>query len=65
MLEVDDVDDETATAWSVVIVGHLEMFDAGAAPDSLGEVRVWASGPHTTYVRVEPAQVTGRRLWKA
>lgn len=65
VLEFDDVDNEAATAWSVVIVGSVEMFDAGDAPDTLGELRVWASGPHTTYVRVEPAQVTGRRIWKA
>ena len=65
VLEIDDVDDETATAWSVVIVGNVRLYDAADAPVTLGELGVWASGPHTTYARVEPVQVTGRRLWKS
>ncbi|GAA4381390.1 pyridoxamine 5'-phosphate oxidase family protein [Nocardioides caricicola] len=64
VVEIDDVDDESGTAWSVVVVGKVEMFDAADAPDTLGELRVWADGPHTTYVRIEPVELTGRRLWK-
>lgn len=65
VLEIDRVDPETSTAWSVVIVGSAEMYDAGDAPDTIGELRVWAEGPRSTYVRVEPAELTGRRVWKS
>lgn len=65
VVEVDHVDAATAAAWSVVITGLPELIDAAEAPDMLGEMRVWAGGPHSTFVRVEPVSVTGRRVWKA
>jgi nitroimidazol reductase NimA-like FMN-containing flavoprotein (pyridoxamine 5'-phosphate oxidase superfamily) len=64
VVEVDHVDAGTAEAWSVVVVGTPELIAAADAPDMLGEMRVWASGPHSTFVRVEPVTVTGRRVWK-
>lgn len=65
VVEADHVDDATAAAWSVVVVGDAELVDRLDAPDMLVEMRVWAGGAQSTLVRVEPVQVTGRRLWKA
>jgi len=64
VVEVDHVDPVKASAWSVVVVGTPELIDVADAPDMLGEMRVWAGGPHSTFIRVEPVNVTGRRVWK-
>jgi nitroimidazol reductase NimA-like FMN-containing flavoprotein (pyridoxamine 5'-phosphate oxidase superfamily) len=62
--EVDDVDPETHSGWSVLIVG-----DACAVTDESDVMRVrqlpfapWAPGQRDHYIRITPGMVTGRTL---
>lgn len=61
-VEVDSLDPDTRSGWSVVVRGPVELVDAQDAPDRLAELRVWPPGLRTAYARVEPGEVTGRRL---
>ncbi len=57
--EVDDVDASTRSGWSVLMRGrgHLEYGRPGdAEPD------VWAPGPRNLQLRIEVAEITGRRI---
>jgi nitroimidazol reductase NimA-like FMN-containing flavoprotein (pyridoxamine 5'-phosphate oxidase superfamily) len=65
VVEVDRVDAESRTAWSVVVVGIAHMVDEADVPDTLIEMRVWPGGPRRRFVRVEPDRLTGRRLRSA
>jgi len=62
--EIDDVEPESRTGWSVLVKGRArELVDAG-------EVRVasqpgldhWSIGAKAHWVRIEPYEVTGRQL---
>ena len=59
--EVDDVEEATATGWSVVVrgraSGHLD-----AAPDGIEQPRAWVPGDHRLTVVIEPASYTGRAV---
>jgi len=59
--EVDDVEEATATGWSVVVrgraSGHLD-----AAPDGIQQPRAWVPGDHRLTVVIEPASYTGRAV---
>jgi uncharacterized protein len=61
-VEVDRLDRESRSAWSVVVRGRAESVDAADVPDQVMEMRVWPAGPRTLFVRVEPIEVTGRRV---
>ncbi|WP_395659353.1 pyridoxamine 5'-phosphate oxidase family protein [Nocardioides sp.] len=65
VVEVDHVDLADHAGWSVVIRGGAELVDVLDVPDMLVDMRVWPTGAHTVFVRVEPDRVTGRRLWAA
>jgi hypothetical protein len=57
--EVDDIDTENRSGWSVLMRGrgHLEYGPPGdAEPD------VWLSGPRSLRLRIEVTDVTGRRV---
>lgn len=64
VLEVDDVDEQARTGWSVVVQGRArrlsaserDALPAGALPTA------WATGPRTAVVRIDPTRVDGRRL---
>lgn len=62
--EIDGTDAGTCTGWSVVVRGEaVEVTD----PAELARLRQlplhpWAPGAKRRYVRVLPAQVTGRRI---
>jgi uncharacterized protein len=63
--EVDGIDAGTATGWSVLVKGRaVEVHD----PDDLRRLsdlplRYWAVGDKVHWVRIVPAEVTGRRIW--
>ena len=38
----------------------LDVLDV---PDMLVDMRVWPNGIRSVFVRVEPDEITGRRLW--
>ena len=61
-VEVDHLDRDTQDAWSVVVVGTAERVSAPGVPDTVGEMPVWAPGPRALFIRVTPADVTGRRI---
>jgi nitroimidazol reductase NimA-like FMN-containing flavoprotein (pyridoxamine 5'-phosphate oxidase superfamily) len=64
VVEVDQVDTDTGSGWSVVVKGTTELIDVREVPEMLVEMRVWAGGPRSLFIRIEPVQVTGRRLWR-
>ena len=57
--EVDEVDASARSGWSVLMRGraHLESVPPGEA-----EPDVWPPGPRSLQLRIEVAEVTGRRL---
>ena len=61
-VEVDEVDVATRSGWSVVVEGIAAPVDDAEVPDLVHALQVWPSGDRSVHVRVEPLQVTGRRL---
>lgn len=61
-IEVDSVDVATRSGWSVVVLGDAQVLDSDGAPEALHVLEVWPAGNRTAYVRVEPIEITGRRL---
>ncbi len=63
-VEVDDIDEDSRTGWSVVVAGRtrrLHVSEAAALPqDVLPEA--WAGGPRSAVLSVRRSRVTGRRL---
>ena len=62
--EVDDIDRTDHTGWSVIVNGSAERVRDAADLRRLSELDLepWAMGAKPTYVRVSPAQVSGRRI---
>jgi len=63
VVEADHVDPVTRSGWSVVVVGTAGLVAIEDVPDMLVEMRVWPAGRRSLFVRVEPTEVGGRRLW--
>lgn len=63
-VEVDDVDEDLRTGWSVVVAGRASRLHtsdvARLPPDLLPEV--WARGPRSAVIAIELTRVEGRRL---
>jgi nitroimidazol reductase NimA-like FMN-containing flavoprotein (pyridoxamine 5'-phosphate oxidase superfamily) len=63
IFEVDELDSESRTGWSVVVTGRAQ---AVAEPRDLVElwtvdgVTPWAAGVRTLFIEVTPRQITGR-----
>jgi len=65
--EVDHVDDDTHSAWSVLVRGTAEEVAIDDVPDLLRHMHnsiptPWVVGVHSEWVRIVPRSVTGRRL---
>ncbi len=65
--EVDAVDIERRTAWSVLVRGLAEVVEPGDTPARAARIagdgpRPWAPGDKPYLVRIIPHRVTGRRL---
>ncbi|TIC85659.1 pyridoxamine 5'-phosphate oxidase family protein [Nocardioides sp. GY 10127] len=62
-LEVDDVDGETRTGWSVLVRGvastTFEGVDAGSSAEP------WLDGAKPVTITIRPREVTGRRVVEA
>lgn len=59
--EVDEVDEDSHTGWSVVVVGlarRLSHEEAERGPQPVP----WVDGPRRHTIRIEPRRVEGRRL---
>ena len=63
VVEVDRIDSTTRGGWSVVVAGVAELVDAMDVPDMLVGMQIWPSGPRSLFIRVDAAEVSGRRLW--
>ncbi len=59
--EIDDIDEDTATGWSVQVrgraVGYLDQ-----APADVALPEPWAPGDHPLVVVIEPTQYSGRAV---
>ena len=62
--EADDVDAEDRTGWSVLIKGRATELSSAADLVTAGELplRFWGSGDKSHWVRIVPAEITGRRI---
>ena len=61
--EVDRIDDAMSEGWSVLVTGRVRR----VSPDErrrLETLRIepWAGGQRTVYLRLEPRELTGRRI---
>jgi uncharacterized protein len=61
--EVDDVDDATRSGWSVLLAGHASFVEyPDLPPDRLDRPEPWADGSRMLHIRINPTELTGRRL---
>jgi nitroimidazol reductase NimA-like FMN-containing flavoprotein (pyridoxamine 5'-phosphate oxidase superfamily) len=61
--EVDRLDEAMSEGWSVLVTGRVRR----VSPDELEQLETlgiepWAGGERTVYLRLEPHEVTGRRI---
>jgi hypothetical protein len=62
LVEVDHVDPARRTGWSVIVRGTATCLSAADDPGILGDLQVWPSGARQLLVKVEPDELSGRRL---
>jgi len=62
--DVDHIDDDRSEGWSVLLTGGARMVTDPAELRHVQALNVqpWAGGDRPAYVRLTPAQVTGRRI---
>ena len=58
--EVDHIDEAQREGWSVLIQGPAHHLPPGELPEVT--VTPWAGGERHLYVRINPQQITGRRI---
>jgi uncharacterized protein len=65
--EVDGFEALYRSGWSVLIFGAAEEIadHSGLEHARSLQLRAWAAGPKSFWIRIRPVQVTGRRLPKA
>lgn len=65
--EADEIDDFLECGWSVLVAGRAHLVsDPLDIPRSWADrPQPWAEGTRTLYVRIEPNEVTGRRVHPA
>jgi transcriptional regulator with XRE-family HTH domain len=61
--EVDHLDEAMSEGWSVLVTGRVRRVSADEFRqlETLG-IEPWAGGERTVYLRLEPREVTGRRI---
>ena len=60
--EVDHIDEDAHSGWSVVVHGTATRLSAAEAARLPVDARPWAVGPRSHVIRVRPQRITGRRL---
>ena len=60
--QVDQVDEEGHTGWSVLVRGHAARANRWDLPEADSRPTPWAEGGRNLHVRLSPHQVTGVRL---
>ena len=64
--EIDHVDTEARTGWSVLVKGPARQLHPNEREQAAGlPLDYWAVGPKPHWVRIDPTEVTGRRIWQA
>jgi nitroimidazol reductase NimA-like FMN-containing flavoprotein (pyridoxamine 5'-phosphate oxidase superfamily) len=62
-LEVDQIDQQTRTGWSVTVTGPADWVESEDAKARLGEiVRPWAPGEKPYFMRIRRERISGRRI---
>jgi nitroimidazol reductase NimA-like FMN-containing flavoprotein (pyridoxamine 5'-phosphate oxidase superfamily) len=63
--EVDGVDPARATGWSVLVKGRAEQIRDADELRAVARLplRPWTLGDKVHWIRIVPAEVTGRRIW--
>jgi hypothetical protein len=64
-VEVDHIEPRTHSGWSVIVAGTADLVRPDEVPEVLADMQVWPAGTRSQFVRVDPAEVTGRRLLQA
>ena len=59
VFEVDHADPSDRSGWSVQVVGVAEPVPEGEEPEGIDP---WVAGERTSYVRIRPELLTGRRI---
>jgi nitroimidazol reductase NimA-like FMN-containing flavoprotein (pyridoxamine 5'-phosphate oxidase superfamily) len=59
--EVDDIDEQTHTGWSVVVIGRAERLSNREAA-LLAAPQPWANGSRHHLMRIQPTRIEGRQL---
>ncbi|TDU79736.1 pyridoxamine 5'-phosphate oxidase family protein [Streptomyces sp. KS 21] len=63
--EIDNIDDVTATGWSVLAVGELAAFtdpDETHHLNTTARSQPWAGGPRSHWMKLTPTRITGRHV---
>ena len=60
--EVDDIDEQGHTGWSVVVVGRARRVPRDEAPAPDADALPWVNGPRHHVVAITPTRIEGRRL---
>jgi hypothetical protein len=68
--EIDAIDRDHHSGWSVLVVGMAHEVDpkqwpASATHPDVLELRPWPAGPKDRWIRLVPRSVTGRRLGRS
>jgi uncharacterized protein len=63
--QIDGIDPDTHTGWSVLVKGRATIVRSPAAIRQVAELPVdyWTDDAKPDWVRITPRQVTGRRIW--
>ena len=63
--QVDGIDPDSHTGWSVLVKGRAVLLKGGDEVGRVADLPVeyWPVGSKSDWVRIEPHQVTGRRIW--
>jgi len=64
--QIDSYDAASSTGWSVLVKGRAREVTASEEERRLLalDLQHWSVGPKPHWVRIEPAQVTGRRIFR-
>ena len=62
--EVDHLDDALREGWSVLVSGHAHLVSDAAELAEVAALGIapWAGGPRPAYIRITPAELTGRQI---
>ena len=60
--QVDDIDEDKHTGWSVLVTGRARRLSHQDAFELVDLPQPWANGPRYQYVLIEPTRIEGRQL---